>query len=586
MVKLMKYMTKAQWLQFLIIVCLVVFDVFCSISLPDYMSKIIEKVGMIGQVVDINEKNKLITQIWQTGFIMLLIAFCSILCVCLAGFFSARVSAGLCKTIRKNIYEKVGNFSMKEINKFSTASLITRSTNDITQLQQTYAIGFRLFFTAPIMAIWAIVKIVGRSYQLSFITIGFILALLVCLITLMIFVFPKFKIMQKRLDKLNLIARENLTGIKVIRAYNAEQKQTEKFKQANKEFFDVNLFLNKTMSFLSPIMGVVMSGLSLTLIWVGATLIGKNILNVANLMAFTQYSAMLLISFTMLSMMFLILPRANVSAKRIREVLNSQSSIVDGTIKNIDNLGTVEFKNVSFVYPENKDETLKNINFKIEKGQTLAIIGSTGSGKSTILNLIMRFYDSNKGEILIDGQNIKDIQLNCLYQKIGYAPQKSAIFSGSIKQNIGYGMDENKNMDSVLKALKVSQSEEFVLKLNDTINHQISQNGNNISGGQKQRLTIARALAKEPEILLFDDSFSALDFETDKKLRQELKNNYKNATKIIVAQRIGTIMDADQIIVLEDGEIIGNGKHSELMKNCKLYKELAYSQLSKEELEK
>ena len=586
MVKLMKYMTKAQWLQFLIIVCLVVFDVFCSISLPDYMSKIIEKVGMIGQVVDINEKNKLITQIWQTGFIMLLIAFCSILCVCLAGFFSARVSAGLCKTIRKNIYEKVGNFSMKEINKFSTASLITRSTNDITQLQQTYAIGFRLFFTAPIMAIWAIVKIVGRSYQLSFITIGFILALLICLITLMIFVFPKFKIMQKRLDKLNLIARENLTGIKVIRAYNAEQKQTEKFKQANKEFFDVNLFLNKTMSFLSPIMGVVMSGLSLTLIWVGATLIGKNILNVANLMAFTQYSAMLLISFTMLSMMFLILPRANVSAKRIREVLNSQSSIVDGTIKNIDNLGTVEFKNVSFVYPENKDETLKNINFKIEKGQTLAIIGSTGSGKSTILNLIMRFYDSNKGEILIDGQNIKDIQLNCLYQKIGYAPQKSAIFSGSIKQNIGYGMDENKNMDSVLKALKVSQSEEFVLKLNDTINHQISQNGNNISGGQKQRLTIARALAKEPEILLFDDSFSALDFETDKKLRQELKNNYKNATKIIVAQRIGTIMDADQIIVLEDGEIIGNGKHSELMKNCKLYKELAYSQLSKEELEK
>ena len=586
MIKLMKYMTKSQWFQFLIIICLVVFDVFCSISLPDYMSKIIEKVGMIGQVVDINEKNKLITQIWQTGFIMLLIAFCSILCVCLAGFFSARISAGLCKTIRKNIYEKVGNFSMKEINKFSTASLITRSTNDITQLQQTYAIGFRLFFTAPIMAIWAIVKIVGRSYQLSFITIGFILTLLICLMTLMIFVFPKFKIMQKRLDKLNLIARENLTGIKVIRAYNAEQKQTEKFKKANKEFFDVNLFLNKTMSFLSPIMGAVMSGLSLTLIWVGATLIGKNTINVANLMAFTQYSAMLLISFTMLSMMFLILPRANVSAKRIREVLNSQSSIVDGTINNLNNLGTIEFKNVSFIYPENKDETLKNITFKIEKGQTLAIIGSTGSGKSTILNLIMRFYDSNKGEILIDGQNIKDIQLNCLYQKIGYAPQKSAIFSGSIKQNIGYGMDENKNIDSVLKALKVSQSEEFVLKLDNTINHQISQNGNNISGGQKQRLTIARALAKEPEILLFDDSFSALDFETDKKLRKELKNNYKNATKIIVAQRIGTIMDADQIIVLEDGEIIGKGKHDELMKSCKLYKELAYSQLSKEELEK
>ncbi|MBR1925964.1 MAG: ABC transporter ATP-binding protein [Clostridia bacterium] len=575
MLKLMKYMTKTEWLQFFVIVGLVVVDVFCSITLPEYMAKIIRQVG----------ENSPVSKIWETGLIMLLIAFCSLLCVCLAGYFSARVSAGLCKTIRKNVYEKVGNFSMKEINKFSTASLITRSTNDITQIQQTYAIGFRLFFTAPIMAIWAIVKIVGSSFQLSLITASFILFLLIFLMTLVVLVFPKFKIMQKRLDKLNLVARENLTGIKVIRAYNAEQKQTEKFKEANKDFFDVNLFLNKTMSLLSPIMSVVMSGLSLTLIWVGSKLIGQG-LNVADLMAFTQYSSMLLISFTMLSMMFLILPRANVSAKRIREVLDSKSSIMNGTIKDVEDLGTIEFKNVCFSYPENKEETLKNISFKLNKAETLAIIGSTGSGKSTIINLIMRFYDATKGEILIDGQNIKDLDLKSLYQKIGYSPQKSAIFSGSIKQNIGYGMDENKHQDKILKALKVSQSEEFVSKLENTINHHISQNGNNISGGQKQRLSIARALAKEPEILLFDDSFSALDFTTDQKLRHELKNSYKNATKVIVAQRIGTIMDADQIIVLEDGKIAGCGKHNDLMKNCEIYRELAYSQLSKEELEK
>jgi len=576
MIKLMKYMTKLEWLQFFIIVGLVVVDVFCAISLPEYMSKIIGYVG----------NNSPVSKIWETGLIMLLIAFCSLLCVCLAGFFSARVSAGLCKTIRKNIYEKVGNFSMKEINKFSTASLITRSTNDITQLQQTYAIGFRLVFTAPIMAIWAIVKIVGSSFELSLITAGFILFLLIFLITLVILVFPKFKIMQKRLDKLNLVARENLTGIKVIRAYNAEQKQTEKFKKANKDFFDVNLFLNKTMSLLSPIMSVVMSGLSLALIWVGSKFIGQGILNVGDLMAFTQYSSMLLISFTMLSMMFLILPRANVSAKRIREVLDSKSSITNGTIKNTPNLGTIEFKNVSFSYPENKEETLKNVSFKLNKSETLAIIGSTGSGKSTIINLIMRFYDASQGEILIDGQNIRDIELKSLYQKIGYSPQKSAIFSGSIKQNIGYGMDENRHIDQILKALKVSQSEEFVSNLDNTIDYQISQNGNNISGGQKQRLSIARALAKEPEILLFDDSFSALDFSTDQKLRLQLKNNYNKATKVIVAQRIGTIMDADQIIVLEDGKVIGCGKHKDLMKNCEIYRELAYSQLSKEELEK
>lgn len=569
MIKLMKYMNKLEWLQFFLVIMLVVCDAYLIILLPEYMTEIIKHVQMASPVIEIV----------KTGLLMLLFAVCSLLCVSLAGFFSARVSAGLCKTIRMNLYKKVGNFSMKEINKFSTASLITRSTNDITQLQQTYAIGFRLLFTAPILAIWAIIKIVGKSWQLSLITAGFILFITIALICLMIFVFPKFKIMQKRLDKLNLVTRESLTGIKVIRAYNAQETQTSKFEKANKEFFDVNLFLNKTLAVLSPILGIVMNGLSLTLIWLGASFIGQKLIDVASLMAFTQYSTMILISFTMLSMLFLILPRANVSAKRIKEVLNSSSSIINGTKTLEPGKKTIEFKNVSFSYPDSKEEALKNINFKVENGQTLAIIGATGSGKSTIFNLIMRFYDATNGEVLINGTNIKELKLESLYQKIGYAPQKSAIFSGSIKQNIGYGIDENKYEKEIEKALMVSQSFEFVDKLENKINHKISQGGNNISGGQKQRISIARALAKAPDFLLFDDSFSALDFATDKKLREELAKNYQQATKIIIAQRIGTIMNADKILVLDNGEIIGQGNHKELLKTCNIYKELCNLQL-------
>ena len=403
-------------------------------------------------------------------------------------------------------------------------------------------------------------------------------------ITMMIFVFPKFKIMQKRIDNINLVSRENLTGIKVIRAYNAQEKQAEKFEKVNKEFFDVNLFLNKTMAILSPMMGIIMSGLSLTIVWFGSFLIGQNIINVEDMMEFTQYSSILMISVTMLSMMFLILPRANVSAKRVREVLNSNSSIVDGTKDDIKETGTIEFQDVSFKYPDASEEALSNISFKIEKGQTLAIIGSTGSGKSTILNLIMRFYDIGSGKILIDGEEIKNIKLETLYNKIGYSPQKSAIFSGTVKQNIGYGMDENEHIKDVEKALKASQSKEFVDKLEKGIESHISQGGNNISGGQKQRISIARALARNAEFLLFDDSFSALDFLTDKKLRKALQKEYKNATKIIVAQRVGSIMDADQIIVLDNGKIAGKGTHKDLLHSCKIYREIAKSQLDEEEL--
>ena len=574
MIKLLKYMKKTEWLQFLIVVISVVADCLLTILIPEYMAEIIKQVQLSATT----------WQIVQTGLVMLSLALGSLFCTIIAGYFAARVSAGLCRTIRHNIYEKVGNFSMKEIDQFSTASLITRSTNDITQLQQTYSIAFKLLLSAPVLAICAIVKIVGKSWQLSLTTAGFVLFLTVTLFVLMFLVFPKFKLLQKRVDKLNLATRENLTGIKVIRAYNAQEKQTKKFEKTNKEFFNVNIFLNKTMAVLSPLMGLVMQGLSLTIIWFGSYLLGQNILNVEDLMEFTQYSAILLISFTMLSMMFWILPRANVSAKRVREILNSQSSIVDGNITETNKLGTIEFKNVSFFYPNSQEDAIKNITFKIEKGKTLAIIGSTGSGKSTILNLIMRFYDASDGEILIDGVNIKEFKLSALYDKMGYAPQKSSIFSGSVKQNIGYGLDENKQINDVLKALKVSQSEEFVQKLENGIDAQISQGGNNISGGQKQRINIARALAKNPEFLLFDDSFSALDFLTDKKLRKDLKENYQKATKVIIAQRIGSIMEADKIIVLDEGKIIGEGTHDDLMKTCSVYQEIAYSQLEKEDL--
>lgn len=574
MIKLLKYMTKFQWLQFCLIVACVFFDAFFVIKLPESMAVIINQVRISAPVIEIV----------KTGLVMLLYAICSLLCVVLAGYFSARVSASLCKNIRSKIYTKVGNFSMKEINKFSTASLITRSTNDITQLQQTYAIGFRILFTAPILAAFAIIKIVGKSWQLSLTTAGFVLFLTLVFVGLIIFVLPKFKLMQKRIDKLNLVTRENLTGIKVIRAYNAQEKQTTKFEKANKEFFDVNLFINKAMAMLSPIMGIVMNGLSLTIVWFGSYLVGQNILNIAEMMEFTQYSAILMISFTMLSMMFLILPRANVSAKRVREVLNSTSSIVDGSVFNAENTGTIEFKDVCFAYPESSENAVENISFKLDKGQTLAIIGSTGSGKSTILNLIMRFYDVSSGKILIDGVDVRDYKLSALYDKIGYSPQKSAIFSGTVQQNIGYGMDEEKQKQDVLKALKVSQSKEFVDKLEHGIKSHISQGGNNISGGQKQRVSIARALARQTEFLLFDDSFSALDFLTDKKLRKDLQKEYKDATKIIVAQRVGSIMDADNIIVLDNGKIVGQGKHKDLLKKCTIYREIAYSQLNKEEL--
>lgn len=573
MIKLMKYFNKLEWLQFFAVIILVVGGVAIDMQLPDLMAEIMQKIGARSQV----------SEILKTGFLMLGLCLLSVGCSICSGFFSAHISAGLCQTVRTKLFDKVGNFSMQEINKFSTASLITRSTNDITQLQITYAIGIKMIFTAPIMAIWAICKIIGKSSSLSLITALFLIVMVAGIISLFLFAFPKFKNMQKKIDKLNLVTRENLTGIRVIRAYNAEEKQTAKFEDANIDLSKTNLFLNRLMALLSPFMTMVMSGLSLALVWVGASLIGQNLLNVPNLMAFTQYGALVLMSFVMLSMLFLILPRAEVSARRVREVLNSNTSIKDGT-KELLNNGQIEFKNVCFSYPNAQEKVLENISFKINKGETFAIIGSTGSGKSTIMNLLMRFYDATSGEILYDNINIKDLKLEPFYDKIGYIPQKSTLFAGTVKHNVFYSAKDLSD-ENLEKALTVSQSKEFVEKLDGKTEFMVSQGGNNLSGGQKQRLCIARALAKNPEFLFFDDSFSALDFKTDKQLRQALKENYDGTTKVIVAQRIGTIMDADKIMVLNEGKIIGLGTHKSLMKNCDVYKELAYSQLSKEELE-
>lgn len=572
----MKYFKQTEWLQFFAIICLVVCIVAVDMQLPDYMADIMTQVGMRSSAVEI----------LKTGGIMLGLAFASVLFSILAGFFSARISAGLCRTVREKLFDKVGSFSMQEINKFSTASLITRSTNDITQLQNTYAIGIRMVFTAPIMAIWAILKIVDKSADLSFVTCAFLITMLVVIFAIFLFVLPKFSKMQKGVDRLNLVTRENLTGLRVIRAYNAEATQTEKFEDANQNLSKINLFLNRTMALLSPFMNVIMSGLSLALVWIGASLIEQDLLNVPTLMAFTQYSSLVLISFVMLSMLFLILPRGQVSAKRVREILSSKSTIQDGSeTLNPNSAGTIVFKNVHFAYPNAKQKVLQNINFEVNKGETLAIIGSTGSGKSTIINLLMRFYDTTSGCILVNGQNIKQLKLSELYSKIGYIPQKSSLFSGTVEENVSYGMLAP-DAKTVKKALKISRSESFVNKLDSKTKYRVSQAGTNLSGGQRQRLSIARALAKEPEMLLFDDSFSALDFTTDKKLREALQKHCADTTKIIVAQRIGTIMEADKILVLDDGKTVGLGSHKTLMKDCEVYRELAFSQLSKEDLSK
>ena len=591
MFKLMRYFKWYEWLLTLLIVGMTVLQVFADLYLIDRMGEIVGLIQSLKYDAVISTAD-----IWAVGIKMLICVAIIITLTIMETLLAAYIASNLAKRLRKGVFDSVLGFSMEEMNSFSTASLITRTTNDITQVQQVMTMMLRMMLYAPIMAISAVVKIIDKSVTLSWTTAIAIVCLLILLVTMFLFVVPKFNIIQKQTDKLNGVTRENLTGLRVVRAYSAEDIQQEKFENVNKNLTKTNLFVNRVSSILMPGMTLIMSGLSLAIVWISAYLINKDPAFVETMSIFTQYAMHVVISFLVISMLFIMFPRGQVSARRIQEVLKTKSKIVDGnvdeeTIKSsTESLGyempkgEVEFKNVSFKYPDADGYVLENISFKATKGQTVAFIGSTGSGKSTLINLIPRFYDVTEGEVLVDGVNVKNYKLKTLNNKLGYVPQKGILFSGTVDSNIKYG-DENASEQQVAKALHIAQATSFVSKLDGGINYAISQGGKNVSGGQKQRLSIARAVVKEPEIYIFDDSFSALDYKTDKALRAALKKETKEATKLIVAQRIGTIMDADQIIVLDKGKTVGMGTHKELLKKCKIYRELAYSQLSKEELE-
>ena len=582
MIKLIaKQMNKVQWISMIFVLILIVMQVWLELTIPDYMSEI---------TVLVQTEGSLISDILVVGAKMLLCAIVSAVLAGVVGFIIARISASAAQKIRSELFNKVQEFSSNEIKSFSTASLITRSTNDITQIQNFVVMGLSALIRAPIMAVWAIIKISGKSYQWSIATAVAVAVLVIAVVIITCVVIPKFRKMQTLTDNLNRITRENLTGLRVVRAYNAEDYQNQKFEKANDELTSTNLTANRVLSTMSPLMSAIMSFLPLSIYWIGAYLINAanavdKLTIFSDMVVFSSYAIQIVMSFVLLVVVFIMLPRASVSARRINEVLNTASSIQDGdgAVVNDDNKGKVEFKNVSFKYQDADEYVLKDINFKCNKGEVVAFIGSTGSGKSTLINLIPRFYDATEGEVLVDDINVKDYKLKDLRDRIGYASQRAVLFTGSVLSNVAFG-DEKPTQEAVEHALDVSQSSDFVSKMEFGLNSQISQGGKNVSGGQKQRLSIARALAKNPEILIFDDSFSALDYKTDKALRSSLNQEKKGTTILIVAQRIGTIKDADKIIVLDQGEIVGKGKHEELLKNCDIYKEIALSQLSEEEL--
>ena len=558
----------------LVIVGLIVFQVACEMEL-------IEQTGIIVGAITTGTATK--GYLWDIAVKMIIIAFIIFGLISIISFLASYVASSVASRIRTKVFNKVESFSMEEINKFSTDSLITRSTNDITQIQQTIQMTLRMAITAPTMAIFSLTKVVNVNMQLSWIT-GVALIFMFALVLSMVFiVIPKFTKIQQKTDKLNLVTRENLTGLRVVRAYNAEDYQQQKFVDANNDLTKTTLFVNRVTSVLSPGISLAMNGMYVAVYWIGAYLVGKNLIQYSDITIFTQYSMHILMSFMFISMLFIMIPRGIASAKRVDEILSTTNKILDGKIESSPNTGTLEFRNVSFRYPDAEGYILENISFTANIGETIAFIGSTGSGKSTLINLIPRFYDVTEGEILIDGINVKDYKLHHLHEKIGYVPQKATLFRGSIRENMQYGK-ENATDDEIYQALDIAQARNFVQKLENGLDYNIAQGGKNVSGGQRQRLSIARAIVKKPEFYIFDDSFSALDYKTDKALREALKPHTKNATTFIVAQRIGTIMDADKIIVLDGGKIVGIGKHKELLKKCKIYKEIALSQLSKEEL--
>ena len=581
MTKLLKEFNKKDY--FLVLVCtlLIIFQVWLDLRLPDYMSEITKLVQ--------TEGSKMSSILSQGGY-MLLCALGSLISAFIVGYLTSYISATFSQKIRKTLFSKVQSFSMEEIKKFKTSSLITRTTNDITNIQMFISMGLQMIIKAPITAVWAILKILGKNYRWSIATGVAVVVMLSVIGTLMLIVLPRFKIVQKLIDNINDKTRENLTGVRVIRAFNAEKYQEDRFEDANQKLTNTQMFNQRMMSIMSPTMYLIMNLLPLSIYIIGAGLINSaglfDRLNLfSDMVVFSSYAMQVIMAFLMLAMIFVMYPRASVSADRIKEVLDTETKVCDGTFSSDTKLmGEVEFKNVSFKYPDADEYILKNISFKAKKGDTLALIGSTGSGKSTIVNLIMRFYDATEGEILIDGKNIKEYKLDALYKKIGYVPQRAVMFNGSVKYNISYG-DKKVSEKDMKNAARIAQASEFIDKMPKGYDANVSSGGTNISGGQKQRLAIARAVAKDPEIFVFDDSFSALDYKTDYTLRKELKKNAKDKTNIIVAQRIGTILNADEIIVLENGFVKGCGTHAELLKKCKVYKEIALSQLSKEELE-
>lgn len=585
MLRILKYLQKKEWLFITLSLIFIVTQVWLDLKLPDYMAEITMLIQMEGTKT---------SEILIPGGYMLLCAIGSMIATVIVGYFAAKTAAGFSKRIRAMVFEKTLSFSMEEINGFSTASLITRSTNDITQIQMIIAMGLQAIIKAPILAVWAVYKIAGKGWEWTAATGVAIFVLIIMLGVIIIFALPKFQIIQQLTDNLNRVTREHLTGLRVIRAYNAESYQAKKFEKANSELTSTNLFANRLMAIMSPGMTFIMSGLSVSIYWIGAYLINDAAMNhrltlFSDMVVFSSYAMQVVMAFMILSMIFFMLPRASVSAKRILEVLNTKAKIIDGTATEgkEDAIGEIEFRNVSFKYPDAEEPILQNISFKAKKGETVAFIGATGSGKTTVINLIPRFYDVTEGEVLVNGLNVKQYTQEALHNKIGYVPQRAVLFSGTVSSNVSYGDNRTEQVseEMVKKAVEIAQGTEFVEKMEGAYSGPITQGGMNISGGQKQRLSIARAIYRKPEIYIFDDSFSALDYKTDRILRTALKHETSGATTFIVAQRIGTIRDADRIIVLEDGQIVGNGSHDELMANCATYQEIAYSQLSKEELE-
>ena len=579
MLRLYKNLKIQDWAIVVLIVGITVAQVWFTMELTDQIADIVLAI----QRVSTGAAGATTGDIWREGGLMLAFAVCSALCQVATGIAASRIASRLSATLRSKVYAKVESFSIAEVNAFSTSSLITRTTNDIQQIHMANILILRMLIYAPIMAVWAICKINASSWQLTAATAVAVVILIACIIAIMLAVMPKFRMMQKLTDRLNGVTRENLTGIKVVRAYNAETYQERKFEKANGDFTKTQLFTGRVMALMNPVMMLVMNGLTLAIYWIGASLMNAGEIEYQTIVSFMTLASQVIMAFLMLLMMFILLPRAEVAAKRVNEVLNKPLSICDPeTEKPATEVGTVEFRDVSFRYPDADADVFSHISFRAEKGQTIAFIGSTGSGKSTLINLVPRFYDATEGEVLVDGVNVRDMKQRTLRDKIGYVPQKGVLFTGTVADNIAFGGKADR--EAVENAAKIAEADVFIREMEHGYDSPIAQGGKNVSGGQKQRLSIARAVAQNPEIMIFDDSFSALDYKTDKQVRENLKERLQGVTNLIVAQRIGTIMDADKIIVLDQGKAVGEGTHRQLLETCPVYREIALSQLSKEEL--